>query len=174
MPEQILIENLTVDGNGLHVCFKHGAEVVAPLSERLRNATPRERDRWVLVAGGVGVSWPELDEDLSAAGLWYDNRPENPPLTRPCRFCNKMTRWDGERCEGCGKERWNDPDDTEMGRELGAMERRSYEMALARSKMDKLLDALADAALAGDPELDAAIDADMRRMRQDEDEDEDG
>jgi hypothetical protein len=36
---------------------------------RLRDATPAQRDRWQPCAGGFGVHWPELDEDLSTEGL---------------------------------------------------------------------------------------------------------
>ena len=35
----------------------------------LRDATPRQRARYEIGGGGIGLHWPELDEDLSIAGL---------------------------------------------------------------------------------------------------------
>lgn len=167
MADEILIETLSVDGEGIHVAFKDGRGVTAPLTRRLEGASPTERDRWVLVGHGVGVHWPDLDEDLSAEGLWHDNQPEHPPLLRRCLLCGGETRWNSERCDSCGKERWNDPDDTKLGRELGKMERTNYATAKAAAKLqglaDKFMNALVDASLSG--ELDEeAIDADLRRM----------
>lgn len=167
MTDEILIETLSVDGKGIYVVFKGGRDVTASLTERLREASPRDRDRWVLIGHGVGVHWPEMDEHLSAEGLWHDNQPENPPLFRECRFCNERTRWDSERCDSCGKERWNDPDDTKMGRALGEIERTNYAVALARVKvgraMDSLMNEMVDASLAGELDEDA-IDEDLRKM----------
>lgn len=44
-----------------------GREIGMPLewSERLATATLQQRDQWRLIGGGVGVNWPELDEDIS-------------------------------------------------------------------------------------------------------------
>jgi hypothetical protein len=36
---------------------------------RLCNASPAARDEYRLVGGGIGIHWPQLDEDLSVAGL---------------------------------------------------------------------------------------------------------
>src|ERR1043166_1353217 len=48
-----------------------GRTVTAPLAwyPRLLHGTARERQRWQLIGGGVGVHWPDLDEDLSVEGL---------------------------------------------------------------------------------------------------------
>ena len=55
----------------LGVVLTDGREVCAPLSwfPRLAKATPKQRGNWRLVGGGVGIHWPDLDEDLSVAGL---------------------------------------------------------------------------------------------------------
>ncbi|MBL0129666.1 MAG: DUF2442 domain-containing protein [Flavobacteriales bacterium] len=37
--------------------------------ERLRSASPAELQRWKLIAGGTGITWPKLDEDLSLRGF---------------------------------------------------------------------------------------------------------
>ncbi len=35
----------------------------------LHEATPEQRDRYEIGGGGVSVHWPEIDEDISVAGL---------------------------------------------------------------------------------------------------------
>ena len=48
-----------------------GRTISAPLVwfPRLSQATPAQLDNWELLGDGEGVHWPELDEDLSIAGL---------------------------------------------------------------------------------------------------------
>ena len=48
-----------------------GRTISVPLAwyPRLVHATPPERQQWRLVGGGVGVHWPDLDEDLSVERL---------------------------------------------------------------------------------------------------------
>lgn len=36
---------------------------------RLLNATKKQRDNWRLIGGGIGIHWPDLDEDLSVKGF---------------------------------------------------------------------------------------------------------
>ena len=37
--------------------------------------TVAERNNWRLIGKGDGIHWPELDEDISAEGLWlYEER----------------------------------------------------------------------------------------------------
>ena len=36
---------------------------------KLLNATQQERNNWRLIGNGQGISWEDLDEDLSVAGL---------------------------------------------------------------------------------------------------------
>jgi len=46
-------------------------EIRVPLEwfPRLRDATDEERAEFRLIGQGVGIHWPQLDEDLSVAGL---------------------------------------------------------------------------------------------------------
>lgn len=39
---------------------------------RLRDATKAQRDNWQLIGRGVGIHWPDVDEDLSTDGLLRD------------------------------------------------------------------------------------------------------
>lgn len=36
---------------------------------RLHNASPEKRNAYELLGNGVGIYWPDLDEDISVAGL---------------------------------------------------------------------------------------------------------
>jgi hypothetical protein len=36
---------------------------------RLLHGSPTERNHWVIIGGGEGVHWPDLDEDISVEGL---------------------------------------------------------------------------------------------------------
>jgi hypothetical protein len=48
-----------------------GRTIVVPLVwyPRLLDATPEERGNWAISGAGYGIHWPDLDEDLSTAGL---------------------------------------------------------------------------------------------------------
>jgi hypothetical protein len=55
----------------LQVGLADGRVVRVPLDwfPKLVAAKPAELADWRLVGEGIGISWPQLDEDLSVAGL---------------------------------------------------------------------------------------------------------
>ncbi len=55
----------------LRVTLADGREVAAPLAwfPRLRDGTPEQRRHWRLIGRGVGIHWPDVDEDISVRGL---------------------------------------------------------------------------------------------------------
>jgi hypothetical protein len=57
--------------DALHVRLADGREVTVPLEwfPRLRQASPEQCAHYRLIGGGVGIHWPELDEDVSVEGL---------------------------------------------------------------------------------------------------------
>lgn len=57
-------DNLVVD-------LLDGRTISVPLAwyPRLLHATPAQRSRWELAGAGFGIHWPDVDEDLSVAGL---------------------------------------------------------------------------------------------------------
>lgn len=57
--------------DGLVVHLQDGRSLTVPLEwfPRLRDATPEQRGRWEPLGPGIGIHWPELDEDISVAGL---------------------------------------------------------------------------------------------------------
>ncbi len=48
-----------------------GRTISVPLawSWRLSEATPDQRSHWEIIGDGLGVHWPEVDEDISAEGM---------------------------------------------------------------------------------------------------------
>lgn len=63
--------DVRVTDDALIVHLVDGRELSVPLAwfPRLHGATPASRKNWRLVGGGVGIHWPDVDEDLSVAGL---------------------------------------------------------------------------------------------------------
>ena len=53
------------------VGLKDGREISVPLNwfPRLKEATPKQRKNWQLIGKGVGIHWPDLDEDISVSAL---------------------------------------------------------------------------------------------------------
>lgn len=64
-------EKVWFEGDTLVVALSSGEVVSAALSawRRLEKATPEQRNHWRLIGGGEGINWPEVDEDLSTAGI---------------------------------------------------------------------------------------------------------
>jgi len=69
--ETAAAENVRVTADNLIVELKDGRTVSVPLEwyPRLVEGSPRERRRWKLIGPGIGIHWPDLDEDLSSDGL---------------------------------------------------------------------------------------------------------
>lgn len=63
--------DVTTDAELLHVTLADGRELAAPLAwfPRLRDATAEQRGHWRLIGRGQGIHWPDVDEDISVAGL---------------------------------------------------------------------------------------------------------
>lgn len=53
------------------VSLDDGRELSVPLAwfPRLLHGTPEQRLHWELIGLGQGIHWPELDEDISVAGI---------------------------------------------------------------------------------------------------------
>ena len=67
----------------LLVVLNNGQVVRSSISDhaRLRNAGAAELQRWKLIAGGTGITWPALDEDLSLRGFIQAESIERTLLT---------------------------------------------------------------------------------------------
>jgi len=67
--ERVLDVQFTDDA--FSVSLRDGRTITVPLVwyPRLLNATGLQRRNWKIAGGGYGIHWPEIDEDLSTAGL---------------------------------------------------------------------------------------------------------
>jgi hypothetical protein len=59
------------DTDALRITLADGRELSAPIAwfPRLRDASSAERENWRFIGRGQGIHWPDLDEDISVAGL---------------------------------------------------------------------------------------------------------
>jgi hypothetical protein len=66
-----LAVDVAFDTDMLQVRLADGREVRVPLEwfPKLRDATAEQRANWRLIGRGVGIHWPDIDEDLSVPGL---------------------------------------------------------------------------------------------------------
>ena len=55
----------------LKVVLDDGRELSVPIEwfPRLRDATSGQRSNWRFIGRGEGIHWPDIDEDISIAGL---------------------------------------------------------------------------------------------------------
>lgn len=60
-----------VDASALHFVLADGREISAPLEwfPRLRDAPDEQRQHWRLIGKGIGVHWPDIDEDIAVSTL---------------------------------------------------------------------------------------------------------
>jgi hypothetical protein len=63
--------DVQADETLLRITLADGRELAAPLEwfPRLRDATSEQRNHWRLIGRGVGVHWPDVDEDISVVSL---------------------------------------------------------------------------------------------------------
>jgi len=64
-------QNIACDETQLTVELVDGRIIIAPLVwfPRLAKASKEQRNNWELLGNGEGIHWPDVDEDLSVAGL---------------------------------------------------------------------------------------------------------
>ena len=71
----VKVEPVAVDvsftADALRVVLVDGREVSAPLAwfPRLLQATEPQRAHWRFIGRGVGIHWPDVDEDISVESL---------------------------------------------------------------------------------------------------------
>lgn len=65
------VADVRCDDATLTVDLADGRTIAAPLAwyPRLLHATPEQRANWQRSAGGYGIHWPDVDEDLSTERL---------------------------------------------------------------------------------------------------------
>ena len=67
--ERVASVEFTLDE--LYVALMDGRTITVPLYwyPRLQDANEVQRRNWQISGGGYGLHWPDIDEDLSTAGL---------------------------------------------------------------------------------------------------------
>jgi Protein of unknown function (DUF2442) len=71
VPTTALAKLVEFDEITMRVTFTDGRVLSVPLnwSPLLRDASPQQRANYEIGGGGVSLHWPDIDEDLSIAGL---------------------------------------------------------------------------------------------------------
>jgi hypothetical protein len=69
--QQALASGVEVTDDELIVTLADGRRIAAPIVwfPRLLNASPEARTHWQLIGEGIGIHWPDVDEDISVNGL---------------------------------------------------------------------------------------------------------
>lgn len=71
VPTTALAKSLEFDEGTMLVIFTDGRVLSVPLQwfPVLHHASQEQRERYEIAGGGISLHWPDLDEDLSVAGL---------------------------------------------------------------------------------------------------------
>jgi hypothetical protein len=73
---EAIAKGVTVGDDALVVDLADARTITVPLAwvPRLAHGTPAERANWRLIGRGLGIHWPDLDEDISAESLLAGRR----------------------------------------------------------------------------------------------------
>ena len=71
LPNSALAKSVDFDEDMMHVLLLDGRRISVPIAwfPLLLKASAEQRTRCEIGGGGTSLHWPELDEDLSVAGL---------------------------------------------------------------------------------------------------------
>ncbi|MCZ7626811.1 MAG: DUF2442 domain-containing protein [Candidatus Methylomirabilota bacterium] len=66
-----LAREVSFTEDALRVLLADGREISAPLQwfPRLLGATAEQRAQWELIGDGIGIHWPQVDEDIEVESL---------------------------------------------------------------------------------------------------------
>jgi len=86
-----LAQSVRLNDDNLIVELTDGREISVPISwyPRLDHGTKKERENFEVMGPGYGIHWPDLDEDISVAGL-LTGKPSN-------ESSESLSRWLSER-----------------------------------------------------------------------------
>jgi hypothetical protein len=73
---EVRAPSVQVSDDALVVDLADGRTVSAPLAwyPRLLHGAPAEREDYQLIGEGLGIHWPQLDEDISVEGILAGRR----------------------------------------------------------------------------------------------------
>jgi len=71
VPTSALAKSVAFDDLMMHVTLMDGRVISTPLTwfPLLHAATLEQREKYEVCGGGISLHWPEIDEDLSIAGM---------------------------------------------------------------------------------------------------------
>ncbi len=74
--ESVRADDIEVNDATLVVHLREGRSISVPLAwyPRLWYGTPEEREQFDIIGDGMFIHWPQLDEDLSVAGILAGRR----------------------------------------------------------------------------------------------------
>ena len=74
------VRSVDMTDDELIVGLMDGRTISTPIAwfPRLLAATPDQRARWEVSAGGFGIHWPLIDEDLSTEGMLRGRQESGP------------------------------------------------------------------------------------------------
>jgi hypothetical protein len=87
------VKGVRINVDVLSVDLMDGRTITVPIAwfPRLLAGTARQRSNWQLAGAGYGIHWPDLDEDISTAGLLRGDVPPPIKLTK-ARIKKRRTR----------------------------------------------------------------------------------
>ncbi|RQD65491.1 DUF2442 domain-containing protein [Desulfonatronovibrio magnus] len=76
---------VSVSEDEISVFLSDGRRISVPLawSWRLSNASHQERQNYQLIGDGLGISWPDIDEDISVEGMLRGIPAKRPGTGKP-------------------------------------------------------------------------------------------
>ena len=68
---EAIATDVSCDDDFLIITLADGREISVPLEwyPRLRDANSAQRAKWRLIGGGLGIHWPDIDEDIEVEGV---------------------------------------------------------------------------------------------------------
>jgi len=87
-------KSVKVSDEGLTVDLVDGRTIMVPLGwfPRLWHGTPQERNHFEIFGDGAYIHWPDLDEDLTVAGLVEGKRSGERPQSLKKWLDSRKTR----------------------------------------------------------------------------------
>lgn len=71
--QEARIKDIIITEDTITACLFDGRVISVPLawSWRLLEAAPEQRAKYEIIGDGLGIHWPDIDEDISADGMLY-------------------------------------------------------------------------------------------------------
>ncbi len=93
--ELAVARNVSVTEDALTADLVDGRTICVPLAwyPRLLHGTAAERSNWRLIGQGEGIHWPDLDEDVSIAGLLAGRRAGETPQSLKKWLAERQARY---------------------------------------------------------------------------------